>query len=66
MIDTELGSGITNGYIFSLMYRTATFEIVAVPIQPKKTGNRSFYADETGVIRYTTENRAATAEDPPL
>ncbi len=66
LIDTELGSGITNGYIFSLMYRTATFEIVAVPIQLKKTGNRSFYADETGVIRYTTENRAATAQDPPL
>jgi hypothetical protein len=27
---------------------------------------RSFYVDETGVVRSTEENRAATASDPPL
>ncbi len=29
-------------------------------------GYRSFYTDETGVVRATRENRAATSQDPPL
>jgi len=27
---------------------------------------RSFFTDQSGVIRFTQENRAATAQDPPL
>ena len=29
-------------------------------------GYRNFYTDETGVLRATRENRAATAQDPPI
>lgn len=29
-------------------------------------GYRNFYTDETGVFRATRENRAATAQDPPM
>ena len=29
-------------------------------------GYRSFYADATGLIRATSENRAATSSDPPI
>lgn len=29
-------------------------------------GYRSFYTDETGVLRATTQNRPANAQDPPL
>ncbi len=29
-------------------------------------GYRSFYTDETGVVRTTREDRAATSQDPPL
>jgi hypothetical protein len=31
-----------------------------------RTGYRSFFADETAVIRSTRENRPATAKDPPI
>jgi hypothetical protein len=33
--------------------------------QPERYGFRSFYLDESGVLRATRENRLATGEDPP-
>ncbi len=34
--------------------------------RPSNYGYRSFYTDETGVVRATRENRAATPQDPPI
>jgi hypothetical protein len=31
-----------------------------------KTGSRSFFTDQTGVLRFTTENRPAHEKDEPL
>ena len=42
--------------------RITHFALVA---QPERYGFRSFYLDESGVLRATRENRAATADDPP-
>jgi hypothetical protein len=42
------------------------YRIVARPLEYGRTGWRSFYTDESAVIRATTENRLATAQDPPL
>jgi hypothetical protein len=33
--------------------------------RPERYGFRSFYLDESGVLRWTKENRAATGDDPP-
>jgi hypothetical protein len=37
----------------------------ALTAQPERYGFRSFYLDETGVLRATRENRPATSDDPP-
>jgi hypothetical protein len=42
------------------------YTITARPIKRLMKDQRSFFTDETNVIRFTTENRAATAADPPL
>jgi hypothetical protein len=34
--------------------------------RPGNYGYRSFYTDITGLVRATTENRAATSSDPPI
>jgi hypothetical protein len=34
--------------------------------RPGNYGYRSFYTDLTGLVRATTENRAATSSDPPI
>jgi len=41
------------------------FEVTADPIQQNTSGTRSFFTDESGVIRYSTEG-TATADSPPI
>lgn len=68
LIDPQLASThVRSGYRFSYE-RTSidSFAITASPLEFGKSGTRNFFADESGVIRFTTEDRAATANDPPL
>ena len=68
VIDSVLASGTKDGYTFRTTRGRdgSTFTVTGTPLSRGKTGNRSFYADETGVIRYTVEDRPATADDPPI
>jgi hypothetical protein len=43
-----------------------TWTYAARPVERGKTGYRSFFADETGVIRATDDDRWANASDPPI
>jgi hypothetical protein len=45
-----------------LQGRITHYSLVA---QPERYGFRSFYLDETGILRATRENRPATPDDPP-
>jgi hypothetical protein len=45
--------------------RVSRFFVVARP-EKYQEGERSFFIDESGVERFTTEDRAATAADPPV
>lgn len=42
------------------------FTITATPVQFGKTGRRRFYADESGTIRFTNEDRSANVSDDEL
>lgn len=42
------------------------YTIVATPINIGTTGQRGFYTDQSGVIRFTTDGTAPTATSPPL
>ena len=42
--------------------RITHYSLVA---QPQRYGFRSFYLDESGILRATRENRPATSDDPP-
>ena len=60
LIDDDLASGVKNGYKFSLENcadytgRMTHYEILARPLQPGTSGERSFCSDESGVIKSTT------------
>ncbi len=45
---------------------TERYTATARPIQFGTTGTRSFFTDESGVIRWTEEDREPTIDDPPL
>jgi len=72
-IDLALTSGTKNGYVFTLTPGAPDasgvikkYTVTASPQTFGKAGVRSFFVDETGIIRYTAENRRASASDPPL
>ena len=54
LIDRNLGTGVKNGYNFEVTCNNespAGFEVTAVPTTYRSSGLRSFYVDETLVIR---------------
>ncbi len=70
-IDDLLATGIKSGYTYVLNVDNAgagdeAFTCVARPITYGRTGVRSFYVDESGVVRYETANVVPTANSPPL
>ena len=72
LIDYKLAEGRKHGYVFT--YRpgqkdkdgkTSKFTLTARPMKWQKDAV-SFFSDETGVIRWTRENRTPTAKDDPI
>lgn len=73
LIAAELASGMRHGYRFKVEVVKDTgeglpgFIAVAVPIDYGSTGKRSFFVDETGVIRAAdSQGMEATKYDAPL
>jgi type IV pilus assembly protein PilA len=69
LIDPALGTGIKGGYTFTIGgggTGVSTFSIGARPAAYGTSGFRSYYGDESNVIHFTTEDRAANSSDSPL
>jgi hypothetical protein len=73
LIDALLASGIKSGIIITLIAappdangRVTKYTVTARPQHFERGESRSFFTDESCTIRYTTEDRTPTAEDPRL
>jgi type IV pilus assembly protein PilA len=72
LIDTRLATGTKNGYAFAIELTTTEanaqgFGVTGVPVTYRSTGNRSFYVDETQVVRVVDNSGApASKADRPL
>ncbi len=64
-VDAFLGSGIKQGYNFTVTGATNWFNATAVPITQNATGVRSFYVDVSGIIR-SSSNGTATVDSTPI
>jgi type IV pilus assembly protein PilA len=69
LLDTVLSLGTKSGYIFAVGGTTGTpivtYTVNADPVTRGQTGQRSFFSDQSGVIRYNAA-AVSTAADPPL
>lgn len=63
-VDNVLGSGTRSGYNFALVGLAATWDCNADPVTPGGTGDRGFYIDTSGVIRFETSGVASVASPP--
>jgi type II secretory pathway pseudopilin PulG len=72
LIDSNLATGTKNGYKFTVELTTSDpdypgFEVNGVPMTYGSTGIRSFYVDETGVIRGADNSgKPSTKLDRPV
>ncbi len=59
--------GKLSGYVYEIRVRPGGFQATAVPVKFGVTGTRSFYLDETNIIRGADKRGApATASDPEV
>ena len=71
-IQPELLTGTRSGYRFRYEPRVIrdgriqSYAMIAVPVEFGRTGDASFFTDESGALRMTREQREATATDPPV
>ncbi len=72
LIDEKLTTGKYSGYVFTYHAgatdkdaHVSAYSLTARPMKWQK-GAVNFFTDQTGVIRWTKENRAPTAKDPPI
>jgi prepilin-type N-terminal cleavage/methylation domain-containing protein len=65
LVDAVVGSGVKSGYAFEVTVDSGVgaYTVTADPVA--NTGNRHFYTDATGVIRYA-EGAAASASSPAI
>jgi len=65
LIDSVLCTGTKSGYSFSYTPASSntTYSLTAVPVSTS-TGTRSFYTDQSGVIRANTVGAATSASTP--
>jgi hypothetical protein len=67
-LDNVLQTGTKSGYVFTLTSAgnapASTFDLNGDPRVPGSTGQRHFYTDASGVIRYNTTASAVSSDSP--
>ena len=73
LIDAVLAGGTKSGYTFSYTSgatdtngNVLAYTLTATPTSVGTTGQRMFFTDQTGVIRYNTTGSGATVNSTPL
>lgn len=59
-IDNVLGAGAKSGYTFTFTGATNTWSCTSSPTTPGTTGDRYFFVDQSGVIRFSSTGTAAS------
>ena len=67
LIDAVLASGVKSGYVFTVTTGSetpaATYTVQGDP-QNSQTGQRHFFSDQSGVIRYNVSQQASASDSP--
>ncbi len=66
LIDSTLASGVKSGYSFTYTSSSTyqQYSITASPVTAGVTGQRYFFTDQSGVIRYNLTTTASSTDNP--
>ena len=66
LIPTDLATGIKGGFKFVLEITPTGYRVIATPVAFNRDGRRSFYSDQTMVLRQNWGPDPATATSPEV
>lgn len=67
LVPTNLAQGVSGSYRFELSLKGTGYEATATPVEYPRTGRRSFFIDESGIMRGADKNGvAASSSDAPI
>jgi hypothetical protein len=66
LIPDDLAKAVSNGYHFALTEANGAYAITAIPVSFNWTGRRTFYSDQSGIIRQNWGAEPATAQSDPI
>jgi type IV pilus assembly protein PilA len=70
LLDAVLAAGTKSGYVFALTSDGNTpsvgYSVTGTPVAVGTTGQRMFFSDQSGVIRYAATGAGATSASPAL
>src|SRR5260221_11202570 len=73
ILEPVIARGKKDGYRYRLVPERTVgttpvrhYSLTATPIKWLSKNQRSFFTDESGIIRSTTQHRSATSADPPI
>jgi type IV pilus assembly protein PilA len=70
LLDSVLAGGTKSGYVFAWTGDGNTpsvgYSVTGTPVNVGTTGQRMFFSDQSGVIRYASSGAGATVASPPL
>ena len=66
LIQTDLASGVKQGYKFTLVGTPTGYTVSAVPVAFNSTGSRTFFSDQSLAIRENYGQEPATANSPEV
>jgi hypothetical protein len=64
LISGSLASGTVGGYKVTLAGTADTYAIGAAPVAPGSSGIKSFFLDQTGILRASEDQQPATSASP--
>ena len=62
----QLGMGEKDGYLFAMVLTRTGYAVVASPRVHFLNGRRTFYANQSGVVRESRGDRPASSESPEV
>ena len=66
LVDRELGEGHKGGYLFTVQGTPQGYVVQGTPKQFGTNGSRTFYSDQTQIIRNRFTNEPATVQDAEI
>ena len=66
LIPAELAKGVKNGYQFTVQLTKEGYQVNANPVAFNNTGRRTFFSDQSMVIRNNFTAEPATAQSPEM